>query len=124
MVGEPGEERGGRVVSLRSLEEAFGFLENQAVAESEKWAVVTFALRTICVAQGIDPKIEVRASEEGYWTKDQAAAYLKISDRTLNRWMAAGLIPYFKFGHCTVRFKPADLRAHLDRTSRVLNRSR
>jgi len=44
----------------------------------------------------------------------QAAAYLKISLRTLAKWRSTGSpsIPYIKIGRC-IRYRQADLDAYL-----------
>jgi len=43
----------------------------------------------------------------------QTAAALHISVKTLQNWQAKRLIPYFKIGR-SVRFKLADVQAHLN----------
>jgi excisionase family DNA binding protein len=55
------------------------------------------------------------------WTKDDAARFLKVNIRTIESWMALGILPYYKIGRRTVRFKPEALQAHLDRTAEVVN---
>jgi excisionase family DNA binding protein len=43
-------------------------------------------------------------------TKREAAAYMKVSVDTLNRWQRDGLITFYKVGELqTVRFKITDL---------------
>jgi len=61
------------------------------------------------------------ANAQTVWTKEDAAKFLKVNIRTIETWMAAGILPYYKLGRRTVRFKPADLQAHLDASCRVLN---
>lgn len=60
-------------------------------------------------------------SEETLWTIKQTAKFLQVSVRSLHRLMKTGALPYYKFGHRHIRFKPADLKAHIDRTCRVIN---
>ena len=49
--------------------------------------------------------------------KPEAAAYLKISQRTLDNWIQLRRVPYYKLGNgknASVRFKRADLDMMLD----------
>ncbi len=46
-------------------------------------------------------------------TIDQAAAYLKMSERYVRRLVAERRIPFHKLGRC-VRIKTADLAAHIE----------
>lgn len=55
-------------------------------------------------------------------TKDEMAAELKITRRTLTVWMRRGLIPFYKIGR-TVRFNIHSVRAHLEANCRVGGRS-
>lgn len=50
--------------------------------------------------------------------KPETARRLKISCRTLDQWMRDGRICHFKIGK-TVRFRWADVLAHLERNNRV-----
>jgi excisionase family DNA binding protein len=50
--------------------------------------------------------------------KPETARRLKISTRTLDQWMRDGRICHFKIGK-TVRFRWADIMAHLQDRSRV-----
>ncbi len=50
--------------------------------------------------------------------KPEVARRLKISCRTLDQWMRDGRICHFKIGK-TVRFRWADVLAHLERNNRV-----
>ena len=56
------------------------------------------------------------------WTKSDAAAYVKKTTRTIDDWMARGLLPFYKIGR-SVLFRPSDVRAHLDEYFRVNNHS-
>ncbi len=47
--------------------------------------------------------------------KRDAAAYLRIGVRTLDSYMQRRLIPFFRIGGKTVRFKRSDLDAALER---------
>jgi excisionase family DNA binding protein len=62
------------------------------------------------------------ANTTRYLDKNQAAAALGISTRTLDSWINRRLIPYLKIGR-TVRFDPDDLRATLLKQHRVAERS-
>lgn len=42
-------------------------------------------------------------------TKDEVADLLRVSRRTLNRWMAQGRIPFFRLSPGTVRFSHAEV---------------
>jgi excisionase family DNA binding protein len=48
--------------------------------------------------------------EETLWDKRQAAEYLGLSISWVDKQVAAGKLPYLKFG-ASVRFDPAELRA-------------
>ncbi len=55
-------------------------------------------------------------SNERYLTKMEVAARLGMTARTIEHWMARGIIPYLKIGRgrrATVLFKWADIEAHL-----------
>jgi len=47
-----------------------------------------------------------------YLDKREAAAELRVSERTLSEWMAKRLISFVKFGR-TVRFRRADLESNV-----------
>ena len=54
---------------------------------------------------------------DGYLTKRELAARLRMKPRTVERWMKHGYIPYIKLGDArrnTVLFKWADVDAHLN----------
>lgn len=51
-------------------------------------------------------------------TKQEAARFFQVSERTLDRWRAEGLIRAFKFGN-TVRFDPQHLAAVIDKKMRA-----
>lgn len=46
-------------------------------------------------------------------TKPEAAAVLRVSIKTLERWAAAGMVTPIRFGR-TVRFRAADIRRLAD----------
>ena len=53
---------------------------------------------------------------ERYLSKPEVAARLGMTARTIEHWMARGIIPYLKIGRgrrATVLFKWADIEAHL-----------
>jgi predicted DNA-binding transcriptional regulator AlpA len=52
-------------------------------------------------------------------TKSQIAVKLQVTQRTVDNFMARGILPYFKLGNRMVRFRLLDVQAHLDRTCRV-----
>jgi excisionase family DNA binding protein len=52
-------------------------------------------------------------------TKAQIAVKLQITQRTVDNFMARGILPYFKLGERMVRLRLSDVQAHLDRTCRV-----
>ena len=42
-------------------------------------------------------------------TKAQAASRAEVGQRTINNWMARGILPYVKLGSRAVRFLPQDV---------------
>ena len=58
--------------------------------------------------------IKPAAPPEKYMNRDEAAAYLNVSPRTLSDWQAKRIIPYIKIRGC-VRFKKLDLDAAMGR---------
>ena len=46
-----------------------------------------------------------------WMTKEEAAAHLRVSQRTLDRRVAAGELPSYQLGPQAVRFRRADLDA-------------
>ncbi|HXT10989.1 MAG TPA: helix-turn-helix domain-containing protein [Candidatus Angelobacter sp.] len=52
-------------------------------------------------------------------TKEQAADFLQVTVRGLEKWMAKRRVPFFRIGKKTVRFKMSDLESHLDQNCRV-----
>jgi excisionase family DNA binding protein len=59
-----------------------------------------------------NPDLTTDAS--GHWTKQQAASFLGVSYRTLQRMMKRGKFSYLKFGARTVKFRPEQLKAEID----------
>jgi hypothetical protein len=53
-------------------------------------------------------------SGEGAATKAQIAAFFQVSTRTIDSWMALGLIPYWKVGSRCVRFDLEAVKRRLD----------
>jgi excisionase family DNA binding protein len=53
-----------------------------------------------------------------YLTKQQVANRFSVTVRTIDVWMALGLIPFFKISR-TVRFRENDIDANMDRRCRV-----
>jgi excisionase family DNA binding protein len=56
-------------------------------------------------------------------TKQEAAEYFRVEERTIETWMKARLIPYIRIGH-TVRFRMSDLLLELDQRFRVPSKRR
>ena len=52
---------------------------------------------------------------KSYWTKQDVAAELCLTTRTINERMKKREIPFFKFGKRTVRFSPQEVRDALSR---------
>jgi excisionase family DNA binding protein len=50
---------------------------------------------------------------ENLLTKEQAAEFLGVTVRCLEKWMAQGIVPYYKLGKRTVRFKRSSLRSRV-----------
>ena len=52
----------------------------------------------------------------GFLTKEEAAAILAVSPRTVDRWRAKTMGPaYYRFGRPTVRYSVDDLRKWAER---------
>ena len=64
------------------------------------------------------PDLSITASADEILEKFEAANRLKISTRTLDQWMREGRVPFLKIGK-TVRFRWADVLAHLNDKCRV-----
>lgn len=47
--------------------------------------------------------------------KGEAAKYLKLSPRTVDCYLQKGLLPFYKIGGKTVRFRQSDLDAALEK---------
>jgi excisionase family DNA binding protein len=52
------------------------------------------------------------------WNKRDAARYFGVTTRTVEQWMKAGYLCYFKIGHA-VRFRPEDILAQLRERNQV-----
>jgi excisionase family DNA binding protein len=64
------------------------------------------------------PSLAAIVSTDEILDKPSTAERLKISTRTLDQWMRAGRVPFLKIGK-TVRFRWADVLAHLQDKCRV-----
>lgn len=64
------------------------------------------------------PGLTANAIADEVLEKPEIAKRLKISTRTLDQWMRAGRVPFLKIGK-TVRFRWADVLAHLQDKCRV-----
>ena len=64
------------------------------------------------------PGLTATANTDEVLEKLEIAKRLKISTRTLDQWMSAGRVPFLKIGK-TVRFRWADVLAHLQEKCRV-----
>ena len=53
--------------------------------------------------------------ERDLLTRPETAAYLNIGMRTLDRWIAEGILPAIKIGPRQVRIDAADVRALMRR---------
>ena len=58
---------------------------------------------------------------EQFINKEEVAARLGKTLRTVDNWMQRGLLPYFKIGR-SVSFKWSDVEAHLAQNCRVCRR--
>lgn len=58
---------------------------------------------------------------EDYLTKREIAKRLRKTDRTVDNWMRAGILPYLKLGRSVV-FRWSDVQAHFDTHFRVCRR--
>jgi len=68
-----------------------------------------------------EPKHE-RQPQEGYIDKHECARMLGRTVRSVDTYMAAGIIPYYKLGR-TVVFKWSEVDAHIRHKHRVFLRS-
>ncbi len=53
-----------------------------------------------------------------YADKRAVAEAFGVSKRTIDAWMARGLIPYYRL-HRTIRFRLSDIEAHLNARCKV-----
>ena len=63
----------------------------------------------------------VARAAEPFINKEEVAARLGKTLRTVDNWMQRGLLPYYKIGR-SVAFKWSDVEAHLAQTCRVARR--
>ena len=61
------------------------------------------------------------ATAEGFIGKTEVARRLNKTIRTVDNWMARGILPYYKLGR-TVAFRWSDIEAHLQANYRVSSR--
>jgi excisionase family DNA binding protein len=66
---------------------------------------------------------EVFSVHDRYLTKQEVAALLGVSRRTVDNFMRRGWLVYHKIGR-TVRFRKHDVDQHLNETARVCRRGR
>jgi excisionase family DNA binding protein len=57
------------------------------------------------------------SADNQHITKKEMAARMQVTPRTIDSWMARGLVPYRKIGR-TVRFDWGEVREHLKSRSR------
>ena len=69
------------------------------------------------VAVGVERRQDVLIPEK-YLTKVEVAALVRKTTRTVDAWMALGLLPYYKISR-TVLFRLSDVQRHLDQNFRV-----
>ena len=67
--------------------------------------------------------IEVFSVQDRYLNKDEVAALLGVSRRTVDNFMRRGWLVYHKIGR-TVRFRKQDVDQHLNETARVCRSGR
>lgn len=60
-----------------------------------------------------DAKATTTGISSGLLTIGEAAEFLRVSTRTINKYVAAGELPVTRFGR-SVRYVPADLVAFID----------
>jgi excisionase family DNA binding protein len=58
---------------------------------------------------------------EGFIGKTEVARRLNKTVRTVDNWMARGILPYYKLGR-TVAFRWSDIEAHMQANYRVSSR--
>ena len=61
------------------------------------------------------------SSPDEMLTKDELATKLKVTARTLEKWQAAGLLPYFKISSVVLFYWP-DVLAHLKTNFQICRR--
>jgi excisionase family DNA binding protein len=61
------------------------------------------------------------ATPEGFIDKAEVARRLNKTIRTVDNWMARGILPYYKLGR-TVAFRWSDVEAHMQANYRVCRR--
>ena len=69
------------------------------------------------------PPTAAPADVEGFIGKAEAAKLLGVELQTLDRWLRAGRIPFYRVNH-SVRLRWSEVQAHLGETCRVARRSR
>ncbi|EEF63372.1 helix-turn-helix transcriptional regulator [Pedosphaera parvula] len=61
-----------------------------------------------------------QTNNEPMLTKTQTAEFLQVTVRCVEVWMSNGILPYFKLGKRSVRFKKSDIEQHLNKNCRIL----
>jgi excisionase family DNA binding protein len=65
--------------------------------------------------------VELKQEGESLLTKKDMANYFKVTPRCIGKWMANGVVVYFKLGS-KVRFRLSDVLDHLERNHRGCRR--
>jgi len=72
-------------------------------------------------APAVAPVVPVVA--EGFIGKLEAAKLLGVKPRTLDRWLKAGRLPFYRVNH-SVRLRWSEVQAYLAETCRVARKTR
>ena len=62
------------------------------------------------------------AQPEGFIDKPEVARRLNKTVRTVDNWMARGILPYYRLGR-TIAFRWSDIEAHMKANYRVAGRN-
>ena len=65
-----------------------------------------------------EPNAVSHDPEPSLWDKPDVAKFFRRTPRTIELWMAAGYLPYFRIGR-TVRFRRADILKRLEEVNRI-----
>ena len=69
------------------------------------------------IGKEIEKEVALRTAD-AILTKAEVAKHFQITERTLENWMKAGYVPYFRFGRA-VRFSLAEVQRHVEKHRRV-----